>query len=253
MRLLWNKTTTKVFGDAHVHNEDVFLPKGKGGESIHRFVMCDGATSSYAARKWAQMLATAFAADSGESVKERVYSAAKAYEANYPATALAGLDHCTIEAFKRGSSATLLLLEQEEDGGSINVTAVGDTCIFLFDEHCLITDSFPLSDEAQFSTSAYLITVTFEGLKSLFSEKTRDLYWKHKTFSAADIGSTKILCATDAVAQWVAANRNRPRDIERLIKAVRSCNKKKFAGFIEYERSQRRMATDDSTVAILEM
>lgn len=253
MRLICHKTTTKVAGDARANNEDAFLPKARRRESIRRFAMCDGATSSYAARVWAQLLAGAFAAEGEQSERERVYSAAKHYEVRFPATALAGLDHSTIEAFKRGSSATLLLLEQAEDDGEVRATAVGDTCLFLMDSDYRICDAFPMSDASSFSTSAYLITVTFDGLKSLFADDTKDLYWKAKTLSPEACAGKRIVCATDAVAQWIALHKDVPCEIERLVKAVRHSNKKKFSHFVEFERRRGRMAVDDSTVVILEV
>ena len=168
MRLLWHKTTTKVFGDHRSNNEDAFLRCKTRGEDISRFVMCDGATSSYAARVWSNALVSRFAETGEISDKDRVYAAAKEYEAKYPPTALAGMDHSAIESFKRGSSSTLLLVEQDKSNRNLlHLTAVGDTCFFVVDDKYHILKSFPLENSSDFSTSAYLITVTFEGLKQI--------------------------------------------------------------------------------------
>ena len=254
MKLLWHKTTTKVFGDRHIKNEDVFSRGRFRGEDINRFVMCDGATSSYAARAWATALVSNFAEEGNLSDEERVYGAARAYEKEYPPTALAGLDHCTIEAFKRGSSATLLLIVQDKiEHNILHVTAVGDTCCFVVDEKFHIRESFPLTHAEDFSTSAYLLTVTCEGLKQLFDEKACGYYWKKVDIDMSQYPSAKVICATDAVSQWIVKNKEYPESIARLIKAVKNSKRGKFVRFIEYERGRKMMSVDDSSVAILEM
>ena len=254
MRLLWHKTTTKVFGDHRSNNEDAFLRCKTRGEDISRFVMCDGATSSYAARVWSNALVSRFAETGEISDKDRVYAAAKEYEAKYPPTALAGMDHSAIESFKRGSSSTLLLVEQDKSNRNLlHLTAVGDTCFFVVDDKYHILKSFPLENSSDFSTSAYLITVTFEGLKQLFDEQTSLFYWKRCDIDMGEFPGARLMCATDAVSQWITANKECPKAIERLFKAVKSPNRRKFVGFIEFERSRKTMPVDDSTVAILEV
>lgn len=254
MKLLWHKTTTKVYGDRRVKNEDVFLRVASRGENIDRFVMCDGATSSYSARAWAKMLVASFATRSDMSDKDRVYAAAREYETQYPPTAMAGMDHCAIEAFKRGSSATLLLVEQDKLVRNVlHITAVGDTCCFVVDETCRVLKCFPFASPQDFSTSAYLITVTFEGLKQLFDEKTSGYYWKRVDVDMNEYPGAKLVCATDAVSQWITANRDRPESICRLMGAVRATNRDKFVRFVEYERGRHAMPIDDSTVAVLEI
>lgn len=254
MRLKWYKTTTKVFGDHRSNNEDAFLRCEKRGEDISRFVMCDGATSSYSARVWANLLVSSFAAGGERSDKDCVYAAAKEYEAKYPPTALAGMDHSTIEAFKRGSSATLLFVDQDKDNNNLlHVTAVGDTCCFVVDDGYRVLKSFPLEKPSDFSTSAYLITVTFDGLKQLFDETTSAFYWKRCDIDMGEFPKSMLVCTTDAVSQWITANQGRPNEIERMLKAVKKTNKRKFARFVEHERACNAMPVDDSTVAILEV
>ena len=254
MKLLWYKTTTKVCGDHRANNEDSFLRCSTRREDIPRFVMCDGATSSFSARDWANALVGKFAVDDGLSEKDRVYAAAKEYETKHPPTAMAGMDHSAIEAFKRGSSATLLLVEQDKDNRSLlHITAVGDTCCFVVDNRCRILKAFPLENAGDFSTSAYLITVTFEGLKQLFDERTSSFYWKRTDIDMNEFSDTMLLCATDAVSQWIVSNKDRPNAIARLIKAVKATNPRKFAGFIEYERSRNKIPVDDSTAVLLEV
>lgn len=252
MKLVWHKTTTKIFGDRLVKNEDVYSCV-KQSNNIGRFVMCDGATSSYSARVWAKALVSNFANNGDFSDRERVYAAARKYEAQYPPTALAGMDYCTIEAFKRGSSATLLLVVQDEvKPNLIHVTAVGDTCCFVVDDEYRVLKCFPVSEPQDFSTSAYLITVTFEGLKQLFDEKTCGYYWKRMDLDMNAYPRSKLICATDAVSQWITANKNRPESICRFLRAVAS-KRSDFVRFIENEREKKMMPVDDSSVAILEV
>lgn len=250
MKLLWCRTTTKVLGDRHTHNEDIYLPKTK--MDVPRFVMCDGATSSYAARMWAEILAAQYMISGEMSDRDRVYTAAKQYETKYPISLLAGMNHSEIEAFKRGSSTTLLLLEQDVANPSlVHVTTVGDTCVFVLDHDGHVIRSFPFECAEQFSTSAYLVTVTFDGLRQLFDELTMDFYWKKTDLDLTEMGNVFLLCATDAVSQWIMSKRERPDEIRRFFKAVKSRKRNKFVHFIEHERRLRTMPTDDSTVVII--
>jgi hypothetical protein len=68
--------------------------------------------------------------------------------------------------------------------------------------------SFPLSKPEEFSTSAYLITVTFEGLKQLFDPQTSAYYWKRCDIDMREYKGSFLLCATDAVSQWITAHKD---------------------------------------------
>lgn len=253
MRLLWFKTTPKVFGDCEDKNEDVFLVKSPR-ENITRFVMCDGATASFAARVWASMLVKSFANVQQSSDKDRVYNAAKEYENRFSPTAMMGNDHFVIQAFKRGSSSTLLLIVQNSENRSLlHVTAVGDSCCFIVDKNYRILRSFPLVEPKSFSTSTPLITVTFEGLRQLFDERTSSYYWKRINIDTKTHSSKKIICATDAVAKWIVAHKESPRSISRLVRVVKSKKCEEFTKFIECERKRKMIPVDDSSVAILEI
>ena len=253
MRLLWHKTTTKVFGDSGDKNEDVFLIKPPH-ESIRRFVMCDGATSSFAARAWASLIVKSFAEDNGRSDRERVYDAASGYETQYPPTAMAGMEHCAIEAFKRGSSSTLLLIVQDgTNHNQLHITAVGDSCCFVVDRRYHVIKSFPIAEPKIFSTSTPLVTVTFEGLRQLFDEQVSGYYWRRLDIDVSKCRGVKIICATDAISQWIAARKASPRSISRLMKAVKTKGCDEFVKFVERERARKKMSVDDSSIAILEI
>ena len=95
--------------------------------------------------------------------------------------------------------------------------------------------------------------MTFEGLKQLFDERTSSFYWKRTDIDMNEFSDAMLLCATDAVSQWIVSNKDRPNAIARLIKAVKATNPRKFAGFIEYERSRNKIPVDDSTAVLLEV
>ncbi|MBR6802992.1 MAG: hypothetical protein IKM62_04135 [Kiritimatiellae bacterium] len=252
MKLLWHQTVTKVLDDSVTRNEDIFLPICKG-KKISRIVMCDGATASYSAQTWAQLLAKKLLCQPIDNLRLTVSAAAKEYEECFPFTSLIGKDHSIIEAFKRGSSSTLLLLEQDAENSSIiHVTAVGDTCMFVLNESMTILESFPLQCPSEFSTNAFLISTTYHGLKDLFSEELSSYYWKRKVFDFSSFQQVRILCATDAIAQWIMKYKNEPNELNRFFKAIKR-NKNDFKRFIRFERAQNRIVEDDSTVAVLEL
>ena len=272
MRLVAHKTLPKVLGSKASQNEDTFLPQRNGGRPLRRFVMCDGATSSFSGRTWAHSLAKAlFAApykievetDSlfhndkdflarikDDFFRKSLECAVSLYERKFD---IAKLSFFKQEAFKRGSAATFLMILQEMDNPDIfHMVAVGDTCCFLITPSGGIFRSFPLSEVSEFSTSAYLVDSRKETQKALFASETRLFFWREATIDLSETPDVRIVCATDAVSQWIIANRDNPCKITKFLDTVMAKSCRAFVKTIQNQRQSGEIAVDDSTVAILE-
>lgn len=269
MKFVAKQTMPKVAGSPARQNEDVFRPS-HSKRDISRFVLCDGATTSFAGHVWAEALAEAMVTGRMPQLdsypllvgdvgylsslrdvffKDVITAAKHKYENVYDISKLSFFKQ---EAFKRGSASTFLMLEQDPtDANSIAVTSVGDTCVFVATEEGRIAQSFPLTRVEEFSTSAYLVESRDDAIARLFDSQTRDLYWRRTMLDLNGYGEAKLVCATDAVSQWIVANKDNLDALRGLFEATAK-SKKAFSRFIRDLRLEGAMGIDDSTVVILE-
>ena len=271
MRLVAHQTVPKVWGSSKSQNEDVYIPQRNGKKPFRRFVMCDGATTSFAGQAWAWSLARSLhAAPSRTEIetnclfqndaeflehyrddffRECFKSAILKYEKMFD---VANLSYFKQEAFKRGSASTFLMLSQEtENPDIIHLTSIGDTCCFIINADGEVLQSFPLSNASDFSTSAYLVDSRTEMQQTMFQPDTRTLFWRATTVNLSNSSNAKIICATDAVSQWIVAHGDQPTKVSKLLAAATK-SRKSFEREILSHRSDGTMAVDDSTIAILE-
>ena len=270
MKYVAKRSITKVAGASPSTNEDVFFPKRHSG-LFTRFVLCDGATTSFAGRVWAEALAKSFfdakcriEVDTQslffdddvfkdtirrEILSGIVDSAVRKYEKKFDFSKLSFFKQ---EAYKRGSASTVLFLEQEISNPEIlHVTTVGDSCVFIMDSRNVIVQSFPMTEASEFSTSAYLVGSNGELRRPLFDPATYGLYWKQAEFNLASYPDCRIVCATDAVSQWLLANRSDGEKIGKFISLLKR-SMSDYSMFIDEQRQRGAMAVDDSTVVVLE-
>lgn len=251
MHLLGSQTTTKVFGAAHTTNEDCFAPHAKKEVGINRFVMCDGATMGFAGGAWAQALVAAIAdCDASIDWPNVVSLARDAYNAWFrPET----MNIFKQQNFMKGSSATVLLADQDTaQANLIHLTAIGDSCCFAIRTDGAVLKSFPISDATDFAKDPYLVTCTDEGIRCLFDEQYRNLFWKTETWDFSELKGCRLVCATDAVSRWIVQNRDKPLKIAGFVDfAIRKKRRAEYTRRIQWFREHEGMVTDDSTIAVL--
>jgi len=251
MRLLGAHTTTKVFAAPRATNEDCYAPHVKKEAHIGRFVMCDGATTGFAGGAWAQELAAAISGSDGTIVWHDVISAARnAYNARFNPEQMNVFKQ---QNFAKGSSSTVMLVEQDTARAQlVHLTAIGDTCCFAVRPDGVIIKAFPISDPADFAKDPYLVTCSDEGIRFLFDEQYKGLFWKRDTWDFSELAGCRLLCATDAVSRWIEQNKSNPSKIAVLINlALRKKRKKEYYKRIQWLREHDGMVTDDSTIAVL--
>lgn len=251
MRLLGTQTTTKVRGAARSTNEDCFSPHVKKEVEIKRFVMCDGATTGFAGGAWAQSLANALSSHDGSiDWKTVVLCARNSYDARFKPEQMNIFKQ---QNFMKGSSSTVLLVEQDATNDHlIRLTAVGDSCCFAMRPDGVILKAFPISNEVDFAKDPYLVTCTDEGIRCLFDEQYKDLFWKTELWDFSALKGCRLICATDAVSRWIEQNRANPSQIAGLVNfALRKKRKTEYSRRIQWLREHDGMPTDDSTIAVL--
>lgn len=251
MHLLGTQTTTKVFGASQVTNEDCFAPHVKKQAEISRFVMCDGATTGFAGGAWAQALAAAISDNDGSINWQAVVSCARdAHNARFKPEQMNVFKQ---QNFMKGSSSTVLLAEQDSiNSHVVRLTAIGDSCCFAMRPDGVILKAFPISNEADFAKDPYLVTCTDEGIRCLFDQQYKNLFWKTDVWDFSILKGCRIVCATDAVSRWIEKNRSNPSKVQGLVDfALHKKRRREFATRIQWLREHDGMATDDSTIAIL--
>ena len=218
-------------------NEDCFCVREN-----RRVVLCDGASESFDAQTWAQLLAEQFANEPLITV-EWVERAAVTYRSKFETGALSWAKQA---AFERGSFSTLLAIECAEEDQAINILAVGDSTAFLVEDGA-IKASWPYTDPQQFSERPVLLSTNSE-LNGFVADPDFDL--THRTrWDIGGLNNPLILCVTDAVGQWILQLvRDNDRSWEQLL-TMRSLDELGY--LVLSERNAKRMRVDDSTVIVL--
>jgi len=209
-------------------NEDAWAQHSSGNGVI----VLDGATESFAARRWARLLAAAWA--SGE--QGWLQSAQAQYARSMQGVSLTWAQEAAAE---RGSFATVAAIRGTDQG--IDATCVGDTCLFLVAGDRLV-ESHPLTSADQFTSAPVALPSDPAGLDAAV-ELLRD---QRRTLPVPAHGLEAWL-ATDAVAAWlIDADETARNDRVRAVREV--TGDQDFTALVARERAAGRMKTDDSTL-----
>ena len=216
-----------------------------------RIAVSDGASQSAFARRWAGLLANAFAfADPPKlctlnegSFNEWLAPARKRWDTAVPWSRLPWHGKAKSRA---GAFATLLglTIESSPDGPPglrWRAVAVGDSCLFVVREGRLHR-SFPLEDPSEFGNRPDLVC-------SKPASAGRTWNAVHRAHDWCEPGDLFIL-ATDALACWFLASDD---SRERPWEAVAALNSSTWAGWVEDRRRSGQMRNDDTTLVMLEM
>jgi hypothetical protein len=202
-------------------------------EIRNRAAVFDGATESFAAQRWATLLAEHWS--SGES--DWIAKAQDAY-----AVAMAGIELTWAQeaAAQRGSFATIA--EVKGVAGGVELTIVGDSCVFLL-EGTRIVRSTPFTEEAQFS-SAPLALASAAALTQANEHAMSESLWR---LAIAPGAISEVLLATDAVSAWLLGEDREAR----MGQLLAVSNTEEFRELVHAERAAGRLKADDSTIVRL--
>lgn len=206
---------------------------------VPRVAVFDGASESYAARKWSKLVAEEWGRKHDKDWGW-IDRAQTRYEKNSNKT---GLSWAQEVASDRGSFATVCYVDIEEDW--LNFCAVGDSCLFLIDDK-EITFSYPYVSETQFTSAPLAVSSRPDNLK--MNKDNLLMGMDRLRFRAS--GTKQILLATDAVSCWLLADNQQIR-AGRLAHLLNCKTPLEFQQLVVEERSNKNMHTDDSTVVLL--
>ena len=206
---------------------------------VPRVAVFDGASESYAARKWSKLVAEEWGRmhDKDWGWIDRAQTR---YERNSNKT---GLSWAQEVASDRGSFATVCYVDIEEDW--LNFCAVGDSCLFLIDDK-EITFSYPYVSETQFTSAPLAVSSRPDNLK--MNKDNLLMGMDRLRFRAS--GTKQILLATDAVSCWLLADNQQIR-AGRLAQLLNCKTPLEFQQLVVEERTNKNMHVDDSTVVLL--
>ena len=227
-------------------NEDAlaFMP------SESRAAIFDGATESFAARRWARLLAKTWSVDPASFLE----AALAEYDNHSPGTRTGtdtgmGIDTelswMHIAAAQRGSFATIAAVRAVQ-GGLVG-TVVGDSCIFLVNGTHII-DSFPYVTSEEFTSAPDALATSRETWENT-SIAARVGTWN---IPLSDNTCSTVVLATDAVAAWLLTPEPAIR-MSRMEQVLTITTPAEWEELVKYERSTRAMHVDDSTIMILSL
>lgn len=213
-------------------NEDVLLFLADDS----RAAVFDGATESFAARRWARLVASCWEQDADD------------FMARAQAEYALGASHRAVswaeeEASQRGSFTTIAAIQAVP--GGLRTTIVGDSSV-LFLSRDEITDSFPYATAEEFGSTPLALCSDAASL-SLCVDVLRRSTWLLPVDTSV---VTDVLLVTDAVAAWLLVGDAAAR-VER-VRALRYIDTpEQWRNLVHAERSSGRMKTDDSTVILI--
>lgn len=210
-------------------NEDSFA----WNESAQRAAVFDGATESFAARRWVELIRQEWLIGDPMWIRNaQVTYSQDIQELN--------LSWAQLEAAERGSYTTLASIEVVSN--ALQITTVGDSCVFLI-EGTRITGAAPyVSSEEFFASPQAISTRTQDDIDTALNTNTF-------TLSAESLTGKQLLLATDALSQWLMIMHPQ----ERVSKLLHALNTDELSGLVAKERSTGAMKTDDTTALLLKV
>lgn len=219
-------------------NEDklAFSDDGK------RLALCDGASESYNSKLWANMLAQGFVDD------PRITSGwvSKILSEYYAHCDIQNMTWSQMSAFERGSFATLVGVEYSEEHNAVDVVAIGDSIVLLFDSEVMVR-SWPFENVECFQEKPTLLATVaghneFVGANNFWTVHSITMHLDH-------LVSPQLVCMTDALGEW--ALREALSGGERLAELLSVRAEAELTDLVLREREEKRMRIDDSTLVIL--
>ena len=197
------------------------------------YVVSDGASESFASRRWARVLVARYARR--PSIDESWLAEAIAdYSATFDRAAMSWSAQA---AFDRGSFATLLALQFDPSG--VSVLGIGDSLAVL-DDGAEIRATFPYSEPEQFRANPLLLSTIHDRNAAVLAGdfSTR---WQFD-----GIGSPRLFLMTDAIGAWLLSAR-----VERMARLRALATRAEFAAMVEEARADGTMRRDDTTLLVI--
>jgi hypothetical protein len=204
-----------------------------------RIALSDGASESFDSRSWANLLVRNFVINPALDetwLSHQVQEYAEQHDVE-------NMSWSKQASFERGSFATLIGVEFSIDHKSIDVLCIGDSLAVFLDGSDYV-DSFTYTLSSHFKQRPELLCTAIAHNSFLNSA---DFFTRHhKTWMFAGKKSPRLLCMTDALAEWAlkAAEEGSPK----WAFLCSISNESELSEFINDARERKVMRTDDSTL-----
>lgn len=217
-------------------NEDAFLSRCDLG----RLVVSDGASESFDARRWAQLLVERMIDQrfSSEGLMQCIQTYGKLHDRH-------SLSWSKAAAYERGSFATLLIAQHQPENSCVIVESIGDS-LAIWSDGQQILESTPYHCAEQFQQKPILLASRREMNHCLETDASpKSIRWHYETQ-----GYRFLLCMTDALGAWLLHDQQNesPCALEQLIR-VRELDE--LTHLVETERLAGRLRRDDATLIIV--
>lgn len=220
-------------------NEDTYCLRLR--ETNPRAAVFDGASESFAARKWSRQLAEEWGRPPTRDWSW-VEKAQERYTKNISNMELSWAQEAAVQ---RGSYSTIAYILFDDNW--LEFSAVGDSNIFLI-SGASVRFSYPYVFESQFTSAPTALSSNLidkrQNIENLLTGMSRIQFKALET--------SHILLATDAISAWLL-NQDEELRIERLRELMSCSTVNDFKDLVIKERATHAMKIDDSTVVLLEL
>lgn len=219
-------------------NEDSVVLRLRG--DVQRAAVFDGASESFAARKWSRILADEWGRGS-EVSPIWLENAQLRYKEQLSGLNLSWAQEAAME---RGSFSTIASVEVRDR--ILDLCIVGDSSIFFIDSWGLKA-SYPFQSESQFTSAPTALSSRED-----FGRQNRDsLHSGRRKCPFVDAkGGRMVLLATDAVSCWLLSD-DILLHLQRLHQLLSCKTSNEFRQLVIEERKTNAMKIDDSTIVLL--
>ncbi len=225
-------------GNRQQESEDSFA----FDQSKERYAICDGASDSIFSGLWASCLANSFVSDSFNLDNEEDYflMLTDARRKWFSSINWAGLPWNVKNKSIRGSYCTFLGFSiVRDDGKYCDAWAVGDSCLFIFNQDDFL--SFPLKSPDDFGVHPDLVWSGYGHPMNERKEYKPD--YRVKRLSTEINDDSKIVIATDALSKYIMEGGE-----ESLNKIVANIDSREF---FDSMRSNGTIKNDDLSAIII--
>lgn len=235
-QILFEGTVAKHV-EAPEENEDAYRMALKKG----RVVLSDGASESFDARSWANLLVDQLLET--DPSNEVIYACIQAYESLHDPSSMSW---SKAAAYERGSYATLVIAQDDPGSQSVTIISMGDS-LAVWSNGGSLLDAAPYSRSDQFAEKPTLISTRQELNASVGVNESGA--WVRTVWEYGEEGGL-LLCMTDALGAWLLRSHEQG-DLSAFERLSRIREQQELIDLVEVERASGVLRRDDSTLIIV--
>ncbi len=224
-------TVSKERSDSVKGNEDVCFTDTSSGT----FAVSDGASASFDAKAWADVLLQCYGKAPHKFTTEHVVSIALEFDKKYDYDGMTGPQQI---AYEKGSHATLMGVVTSDS--HLNVTYVGDSLLVVLNDLKIIL-TIPFESDNEFPLAPELLTCCIGASQPEIVRREVDVQ---------EMGAPSAILMTDALGQWFLKIKSSGLNPVEQLLAISS--QEDFEAFVERSRTDGVLKRDDTTLLWIE-